>query len=101
VAAQDISGRYRVEGVSPAGSAYTVTADIEMSADNTCGITYSDGDAGIYMVNGTTVTGAYVVHGKPRIIIYEIRGDGSLEGNFVEEFRGKRFIGKEKLTPVR
>ena len=101
VAAEDITGHYRVEGVGPTGSAYAVTADIEMSFDNTCRINYSDGDAGICMVNGTTVTGAYIVRGKPGLVIYEIRSDGSLEGIFVEDFHGGRFIGKEKLTPIR
>jgi hypothetical protein len=98
-AATDISGHYRMEGVSTTGSAYSGTADIVMSFENTCRITYSDGPAGICMLNEKTVTGAYIVHGKAGLVIYEIQSDGSLEGIFIDDFHGGRF-GKEKLTPM-
>jgi hypothetical protein len=99
-AATDISGHYRMEGVSPTGSAYSGKADIVMSFENTCRINYSDGSAGICMMNRNNVTAAYLVHGKLGLVIYEIRSDGTLEGILIDDFHGGRF-GKEKLIPIR
>src|SRR5919109_761922 len=79
-AAEDISGHYRMERVSTTGSAYSGTADIAMSFENTCRIRYSDGREGICMLNGRTVTAAYIVHGKTGLAIYGIQSDGSRRG---------------------
>jgi len=101
VAAGDIAGHYRMEGVSTTGSAYSGTADITMSFENTCRIRYSDGFEGICMLSGDrTVTAAYIVHGKAGLAIYEAQSDGSLVGTFIDDFHGGKF-GKEKLTPLR
>ena len=99
-AAQDVGGHYRMAGTDTKGVAYAGSADIEMTADNTCRITFSDGFSGICMVKGTTLTAAYMVHGKVGLVIYEISGDGSLQGTFIDDYHGGG-IGKEALTPNR
>ena len=98
-AAKDIGGHYRMEGTDTTGIAYAGTADIAMTAENICRITFSDGFSGICMVKGATVMLAYIVHGKAGLAVYEISGDGSLQGVFIDDYHGGG-IGKETLTPI-
>jgi hypothetical protein len=99
-AAENLGGRYRMEGVTQAGSSYSGTAEIVMMSTNTCRIKFSDGSAGICMFEGVTISVAYLVHGKLGLSIYEICSDGSLQGRFIDDYHGEG-IGKEKLTPIR
>ena len=99
-AAGDVSGHYRMEGTDTTGITYAGTADIIMTSETTCRIAFSDGSEGICILKGTTVAVAYLVHGKVGLTLYEISGDGTLEGPFIDDYHGGG-IGKETLKPAR
>ncbi len=100
-AAGDIAGRYRAECTLPNGSqCSSATAEIEMTSENTCRIKWSTGEIGVCMLDGTTFSAGYIVHGKAALGVYDVAPDGSIEGVFIDDYHGVGF-GKEKLTPLR
>lgn len=105
-AAQDIGGRYSSEGIDPAGGKFSLTAEITMVYDNACRLRWSDGTDAICMLNGNSLSVAYLIHGKLGLGVYELSSDGSLDGPIIDDFHGGGTgkggkIGREKLTPVR
>ncbi|WP_271892518.1 hypothetical protein [Candidatus Phyllobacterium onerii] len=105
-AAEGIGGQYRSEGIDPADSHFSVTVEIEILAENTCRIKWSDGSKGICMLKGTTLSTAGIVHGTAQLGVYEVSSDGSIEGSFIDDYHGGGIgkggkIGKEKMTPIR
>ena len=101
-AAQDIGGRYRVEGTNFNGSPYRGEALIEVTSKNTCRIRWDTGSTseGICMRNNNAFSAAYAFpNGKVGIVIYQIMADGHLEGLWtVADTDG---VGTEVLTPLR
>ncbi|QRM54927.1 hypothetical protein [Sinorhizobium sp. BG8] len=114
-AAEDLSGRYKVNGTLANGRTYSNWAVIKMSSENTCDITWSDGTKGVCMLNGTTLSYASVilpglpggehpfgeicVKAEPQVGVYQVAPDGSMEGAYFDNTSNKG--GHEKLTPVR
>jgi hypothetical protein len=70
-----------------------------MTSENTCDVYWGDGEKGVCMLDGTTLSVASVVHGDPQVGVYQVAPDGSIEGVFFDNFHGKG-INREKLTPV-
>lgn len=97
--AQDLGGRYRVNGTNFDGSRYGGTAEIIVTSKNTCRITWDTGStaSGICMRNGNSFSAAYVMGSAIGLVIYRINSDGSLEGLWtVADQDG---VGTEVLTP--
>jgi hypothetical protein len=103
--AQDISGRYKAEGIDPEGTRFSETAVIEMMPDGTCRIKWSGGIEGICIFKESTLSVGYIVHGKAGLGVYKVAMDGSIEGTFIDNFHGGGIgkggkIGKEKMTAI-
>ena len=98
-AAQDVSGRYAVEGRNFDGSRYRGTAEITVTSNNTCRIRWNTGSVseGICMRNGSTFAASYGQGGVVGLVIYEIRSDGRMEGLWTMADRDG--VGTETLTP--
>jgi hypothetical protein len=100
--AQDVVGRYRVQGTNFDGSIYAGEAVITPTSDVTCEITWdTEGtiSKGICMRDGITFTAAYELEGKIGLVIYLILDDGSLEGSWT--IAGVDAVGTEVLTPIK
>jgi hypothetical protein len=80
--AADVGGKYEVRGTNPNGSKYKGTAEIEITSNTTCRITWNVGtdSSGICMRNGIALAAGYVLGDKVGLVIYEIRDDGTLDG---------------------
>jgi hypothetical protein len=100
-AAQDIGGRYQVQGTNANGSTYSGTAEITVTSKNTCRITWDTGStsSGICMRNGIAFSAGYVMGDSVGLVIYEIFSDGSMEGLWTVADR--EGVGTEKLIPIR
>jgi hypothetical protein len=100
--AQNLGGRYQVIGKNPNGSAYSGTAEIIVTSANTCRIEWVTGGTtsrGICMRNGIAFSAGYSMGNKVGLVIYEIKGDGTLEGLWtVADQEG---VGGERLVPMR
>lgn len=99
-AAEDLGGRYVVNGTLANGRNYSVWAEIAMTSETTCDISWADGSKGVCMLDGKTLSVGSVVHGDPQVGVYQVAPDGSIEGVFIDHFHGKG-INREKLTRVR
>jgi hypothetical protein len=99
--AQNIGGRYRIEGTNPNGSRYAGTAVVTLTSDTTCRIVWDTGGTsnGICMRNGDTFAAGYVLQGKPGLVIYRLSGDGSMRG--IWTIAGEGGAGTENLYPLR
>jgi hypothetical protein len=99
VAAQDVSGRYTVEGRNFDGSRYRGTAEIAVTSKNTCRIRWNTGSVseGICMRNGSIFAASYGQEGVVGLVIYEIRPDGRMEGLWTMADRDG--VGTETLIP--
>lgn len=97
--AQDIGGRYAVNGTNFDGSRYGGTALIELTSKTTCHITWETGSTatGICMRNGDSFAASYVMGNAVGLVIYEIKDDGSLAGLWT--VAGQDGVGTEVLTP--
>ena len=97
--AQDIGGRYSVNGTNFDGSRYGGTALIEVTSKTTCHITWETGSTatGICMRNGDSFAASYMMGNAVGLVIYEVQGDGSLEGLWT--VAGQDGVGTEVLTP--
>ncbi len=98
-AAVDLGGAYEVRGTNPNGSKYSGTAEIVVTSENTCRITWNVGaeSAGICMRNGVAFAAGYALNEKVGLIIYEIRDDGTLDGLWT--IADQPGVGTELLIP--
>ena len=99
-AAQDIGGRYVVQGTGFDGAAYGGEAQITITSDVTCEIVWNTGgqiSEGICMRAGNVFAAAYVIGGKAGMVIYTVAGDGSMEGTWTVS--GSNGVGTEALYP--
>jgi hypothetical protein len=100
VLAQQIGGRYTVEGTNLDGSSYGGEAQINLTSDTTCEIGWITGDTtsiGICMKNQNAFAAAYVLGNATGLVIYEILPNGTLEG--IWTISGQNGSGTERLTP--
>jgi hypothetical protein len=98
-AAVDLGGTYEVRGTNPNGSKYGGTAEIIVTSENTCRITWNTGteSSGICMRNGNVFAAGYALGGKVGLIIYEMRDDGALDG--IWTIADQAGVGTELLIP--
>ena len=99
--AQTVSaGTYNVEGTNLDGSAYKGTATIELTSETTCAIEWNTGGTtsnGICMLYDNAFAAGYVLGDAVGLVVYEVKGDGSLEGAWT--ISGQDGSGTENLTP--
>lgn len=97
--AQDVGGRYDVNGTNFDGSPYRGTAEIAVTSKNTCRIRWETGATatGICMRNGSSFSAAYSMGDVIGLVIYRLNSDGSLEGLWTIADRDG--VGTEVLTP--
>jgi hypothetical protein len=98
-AAQDVSGRYTVEGRNFDGSRYRGKATISVTSKNTCRIEWNVGTVwkGFCMRNGKSLAASYSAGQAVGLIIYEIRPDGRMEGLWT--IADQNGVGTETLIP--
>jgi len=98
-AAQEVSGRYTVEGRNFDGSRYKGLAEILVTTKNTCRIVWNTGSTseGICMRNGKTFAATYGTGSTTGLVIYEIRPDGRMEGLWT--MADREGVGTETLIP--
>jgi hypothetical protein len=98
----DVGGTYKVNGKNLDGSAYEGQAEIVVTTENTCRITWKNGSSvqhGICMRNGAAFSAAYAFSdGTVGLIIYELGDDGSMKGLWT--IADKKGVGEENLTPA-
>ena len=100
VAAQDVTGHYRVKGTNLDGSIYEGEALITATSDVTCEIVWQTGgstSSGICMRDGNALAAGYELGGKVGLVIYLIQDDGTLDGTWT--VAGVNAVGTEILTP--
>ena len=100
--AQNVGGRYQVIGKNFNGSPYSGTAEITVTSRNTCRIVWVTGSttsSGICMRNANAFSAGYVLNGKVGLVIYELKGDGSLDGLWT--IADQTGVGAERLVPMR
>lgn len=99
-AAQTVNaGKYNVEGINLDGSTYSGTAEITLASDTTCVIEWDTAgvkSTGVCMLNGDAFAAAYVLEDALGLIVYRVKGDGTLEGAWT--ITGKDGSGTEVLT---
>jgi hypothetical protein len=97
--AVDVGGTYDIQGTNPNGTKYGGTAEIVVTSENTCRITWNTGNesSGICMRNGTAFAAGYVLGEKVGLIIYEMHDDGTLDGLWT--IADQAGVGTEVLTP--
>ena len=88
VAAKDLGGHYAVNGTLAKGRNYSVTADIVMTSETTCNITWYDGSKGVCILDGNTLSIGTALRGEggPQVGAYQVSPDGSIEGVFIDNF---------------
>lgn len=99
--AQEIGGRYEVQGTNLNGSTYAGVAEITVTSENTCRIVWDTGSisSGICMRDDSTFVAGYVLGDKVGLVIYEMQADGSMRGVWtVADTTG---VGTENLIPMR
>jgi len=98
--AQNIGGRYIVQGTGFDGAAYGGEAEIIITSEVTCEIVWNTGgqiSEGICMRAGNVFAAAYVISGKAGMVIYTVAGDGSMQGTWTVS--GSNGVGTEALYP--
>ena len=98
-AAVDLGGTYEVSGTNANGTKYGGSAEIIVTSENTCRITWNTGNesSGICMRNGNAFAAGYALGDKVGLIIYEIRDDGTLDG--IWTIADQAGVGTEQLVP--
>jgi hypothetical protein len=99
-AAQDIGGKYAVNGTNLDGSPYRGEAEINVLSSTTCEIAWTTGNTtskGICMRNGDSFAAGYVMGDAVGLVIYRMKGGGILDGLWT--ISGKDGAGTEVLTP--
>ncbi len=100
--AQEIGGKYRVNGTNLDGSHYAGTAEIVVTSPTTCRIVWVTGgttSTGICMRRSNVFTAAYKLGSAIGLVIYEVKSDGVLDG--IWTIADQRGSGTDVLTPVR
>jgi hypothetical protein len=99
--AQQIGGRYEVQGTNFDGSSYQGTAIITRSSDTTCRIHWATGSTsdGFCMVANGTLAAAYKMGDDLGLVLYQLQPDGMLKG--VWTIADKSGAGTETLIPMR
>jgi len=100
--AQEIGGKYRVNGTNLDGSRYSGTAEIVVTSPTTCRIRWVTGgttSTGICMKRSNVFTAAYRQGSAVGLVIYEVRDNGVLDG--VWTVADQRGAGTDVLTPMR
>jgi hypothetical protein len=100
--AQEIGGKYRVSGTNLDGSHYAGTAEIVVTSPTTCRIVWVTGGTtsrGICMRRSNVLTAAYKLGNAVGLVIYEVKGDGVLDG--IWTVADQRGAGTDILTPMR
>lgn len=100
--AVDLGGSYKVSGKNADGTAYHGEAEIVVTSQNTCRITWKTGGSsvqnGICMRNGSAFSAAYsFTDGTVGLVIYELNDDGTMKGLWT--IADKKGVGEETLTP--
>lgn len=99
--AQDIGGLYQVDGTNLDGTAYSGTAQIDLTTNTTCRIMWDTGSTseGICMRYANAFAAAYIFdNGEVGLLIYEVLDDGTLDGTWtIADIEG---AGTEILTPL-
>lgn len=98
----NVGGRYQVQGKNFNGSTYSGTAEITVTSNNTCRIVWVTGSTtsrGICMRNGNSFAASYVLGSKIGLVIYEQKGDGTLDGLWT--IADETGVGAERLVPIR
>ena len=99
---QSLGGRYQVIGKNFDGSSYSGTAEVVVTSENTCRITWVTGGTtsrGICMRNGVAFSAGYVLGNAVGLVIYEIKADASLDGLWT--IADKSGVGHERLVPMK
>jgi hypothetical protein len=100
--AQNIGGRYQVQGRNFNGSTYTGVAEIIVTSDTTCRINWNIGGQiwrGICMRNGQAFSAAYRLGNTVGLVIYQLNLDGSMQGLWT--LADQNGVGQENLIPGR
>ena len=101
-AAQEIGGRYTVQGSNLNGSTYSGEATITLTSATTCEIVWKTGSSesnGICMRNDDSFAAGYVLQDAVGLVIYKVLPDGTLNGLWT--VAGEGGSGTEVLTPDR
>jgi hypothetical protein len=101
-AADGFGGKYAVHGTNPNGSEYSGEAEITLTSDTTCEISWTTGATtsdGICMRNDDSFAAAYKLGDEVGLIIYKVLPDGSLSGLWT--LAGQSGNGTETLLPVK
>jgi hypothetical protein len=102
VSAEGLGGTYRASGRNFDGSSYSGTAEIIVTSDTTCRISWkiaSDVWRGICMRSGSVFAASYRLGNAVGLVVYEITPSGALEGTWT--IAEKSGVGSETLTPVK
>jgi len=98
--AQDVVGRYRVEGTNLDGSRYTGTAEVSALSNTTCTIRWNTGStsSGICMRQGDIFVAGYRMGEAIGLVVYRWRNGGEyLDGTWT--VAGAKGVGTERLYP--
>ena len=99
--AAEIGGAYSVQGTNLDGSPYRGTAEITVTSDTTCEISWTTGKTesqGFCMLKDDAFAAGYVLGDEIGLVIYNVNDDGTLDGAWT--ITGKDGSGTEVLTPV-
>ena len=99
--ADGFGGRYAAHGTNLDGTTYGGEAEINITSETTCEITWKTGEtesSGICMRNDDSFAAAYKLGDDIGLVIYKILPDGSLTG--VWTLAGKGGNGTETLVPI-
>lgn len=100
-AAQNVGGRYQVQGRNLDGTPYGGVARIEVTSPTTCRIEWQTGttSTGIWMLSGRVFSAAYRLGNAVDLVIDELRPDGSLDG--IRTMADQPGAGSERVVPLR
>ncbi|QCK88260.1 hypothetical protein E8L99_22110 [Phreatobacter aquaticus] len=101
--AQEIGGRYQVQGQNANGSTYQGVAEISGTAGGNCAIRWSITNTpptqGFCMRQGNVFSAAYRMGNAIGLVVYRLADGGALEGTW--SIAGQEGVGKERLVPAR
>jgi hypothetical protein len=102
--AQEVGGRYAVDGSNPGGSGtYRGFVQIRGTSGGQCSIRWdiqnTPASDGFCMRQGDVFVAAYRLGNAIGLVTYRLENDGVLDGTWT--ISGKQGVGKERLTPLR
>ena len=99
--AQNVGGKYTVQGTNFDGSPYSGTATITRSSNSTCRMHWETGSTsdGICMLANASLAAAYKMGDAVGLVLYDVQSDGTLKG--VWTIADKSGAGTETLTPAK